>query len=459
LHETVHHHRPDGSVFPIEECEISKGLSRLVAIKDHRDFFIRKDGTFFPVSCHLEPLRGRHGGAVLEFRDITEDLRAQEALKEADRRKDEFIATLSHELRTPLTAILGWARILRLPGNDNDTVHTAIETINRSAEMQAQLIDDVLDISRITTGKVQIASNVVNVAEVAKAALETVQLAASARAIRMVSNLDAREPLVLGDANRLQQVVWNLLSNAIKFTPEGGEVRLDVRRSGSEVSVIVKDSGIGIRPDFLPHIFEPFRQAESTSTRVHGGLGLGLSIVRYLVELHGGRISAESTGNGEGSTFIVELPRLRAAAALADMATDETADAPASERRELTSLENLSVLVIDDQPDLRQYISEVLRRAGAKASDAASVREGIAAVERDAPNVVLCDIAMPHEDGFVFIEWMRKQARAIPVVAITAFGGENDEERVMAAGFASYIRKPVEPSDLSRAVAGAARRA
>lgn len=458
LHEAVHHHHPDGRSFPITDCPIDNGREELVPLQDYRDVFVRKDGTFFPVSCFVAPLSGRQRGAVLEFRDITEELRAEEALRAADRRKDEFIATLSHELRTPLTAILGWARILRMGGNDEETIRTAIETINRSAEAQAQLIDDVLDISRITTGKVEIASDVVDVAAVARGALETVRLAAAARAIAITAEFDEHELRVLGDANRLQQVIWNLLSNAIKFTPEGGEVRLSARRRGSTVAVAVTDTGIGIRSDFLPYVFETFRQAESTTTRVHGGLGLGLSIVRYLVELHGGRITAESAGEGAGSTFLVELPRLRASSAAMLNRDIEHSGEVRPGSGAITDLTGIDVLVIDDQADVRHYIGEVLRRGGATMREADSVRAAIDALENQTPDVVLCDIAMPHEDGFAFIRWIQQEARAIPVVAITAFGGETDEARARAAGFADYVRKPIEPSDLSRAVASVAGR-
>jgi PAS domain S-box-containing protein len=457
LHDVIHHQHPDGTPYPISDCAIENGRDDMVPLKDHREVFIRKDGTAFPVSCHLAPLSGRLGGAVLEFRDISEELRAQEALREADRRKDEFIATLSHELRTPLTAILGWARLLQMPDMDDETRAGAIETINRSAQAQAQLIDDVLDISRITTGKVQIASDRVDVSKVAAAAVETVKLAAAAKGVRLIPAMQSGELLVLGDANRLQQVIWNLLSNAIKFTPEGGDVRLDVVRRNGVVAIEVRDTGSGIRSDFLPHIFEPFRQAESTTTRVHGGLGLGLSIVRYLVELHGGRISAESEGDGKGATFIVELPSLRHKAA--------TRRQSAPERRETEGvsggspqLAGLSVLVIDDQQDVRDYISTVLRRQGATVRSAESVRDGIDQVTAEPPDVVLCDIAMPHEDGYAFIRWLRADSAAqqLPVIAISAFGRENEEDRVRTAGFSGFIRKPVEPEDLARAVAGAA---
>ncbi|HEX7831347.1 MAG TPA: ATP-binding protein, partial [Thermoanaerobaculia bacterium] len=399
---------------------------------------------------HVAPLSGRLAGVVVEFRDITDEVRAQEVLKEADRRKDEFIATLSHELRTPLTAILGWARILRMAGNDSETMSLGIETINRSAEVQAQLIDDVLDISRVTTGKLQIATDVVDVATVASSALDTVRLAAEAKQVRVKHQLEAKDALVLGDPNRLQQVIWNLLSNAIKFTPSGGVVELTVRRNRKNVEITVRDNGMGIRTDFLPHIFEAFRQADSATTRVHGGLGLGLSIVRYLVELHGGHITAESAGEGRGATFVVELPHLRANAASA-----EHVATPAAK----VGLDDLSLLVIDDQGDVRDFLCTALRRGGARVYEAESVQSAIAAMQNgERFDLVLCDLAMPHEDGFEFMRWMREDPAAakVPVYAITAFGREHhDEERVYEAGFAGFIRKPVEPDALLRIVAEA----
>jgi signal transduction histidine kinase len=376
-------------------------------------------------------------------------LQAQESLKEADRRKDEFIATLSHELRTPLTAILGWASMLKMGGNDEATMRAAIDTIDQSAKVQAQLIDDVLDVSRITSGKVRISSDKVNVATVAGSAIDTVRLAAAARGVRLIADFAPTDDLfILGDANRLQQIIWNLLSNAIKFTPEGGEVRLSVRDGGPHITIEVRDTGIGIKSEFLPHVFEAFRQAESTSTRVHGGLGLGLSIVRYLVELHGGQITAESEGEGTGATFTVELPRLkpRTAAPLANGVVPRGAN-----------LHGKSVLVIDDQTAVREFLAAVLRRAGADVRSAESVQQAVQAVEERLPDVILCDIAMPHEDGFAFIAWLRSMRwpRRVPVLAITAFGRPDDELRVREAGFDGYIRKPVEPDALTEAVASA----
>ena len=421
-----------------------------------------------------QPIVGDDGevaGIFVHGNDVTEQVRARnqlemqalelrlakDALQIADRRKDEFIATLSHELRTPLTAILGWARMLRMPGNDDETIATAIETINRSAEAQSQLIDDVLDISRITTGNFRIASESVDLATVAASAVETVRLAAAAKGIQLTTQLHGRDALVLGDANRLQQVLWNLLSNAIKFTPAGGEVRFTISRRGNAVIAEVEDTGMGISGEFLPHVFEPFRQANSAATRVHGGLGLGLSIVRYLVEMHGGSITAESRGEGLGSTFRVELPRLRATTLVPDPRLAAEARDDHASAIDLPDLSGLSLLVIDDQADVRDYIVAVLRRSGAEVSQAKSVEEAIVSVEAALPDLVLCDLAMPHKDGFEFVRWLREQDLETqpPVLAITAFGRENDEVRVREAGFDGYIRKPVTPEDLARAVTAA----
>ncbi|HEX6161402.1 MAG TPA: PAS domain S-box protein [Thermoanaerobaculia bacterium] len=459
LHAAVHHTHPDGRPFPISECPIDNGLRQLAPLRDYRDTFVRKDGTFFPVSCHVAPIErdGRTSGAVMEFRDITDELRAQEALRDVDRRKDEFLATLSHELRTPLTAILGWARMLNIGGLDEETMRIATRTIEESAQVQAQLIDDVLDLSRIISGKIRIQSNVVNAAQIASSAAEGVRLAAAAKHIRLEvdSGEHPEELQILGDANRLQQVIWNLLTNAIKFTPEGGAVKLFVRRRESTVVISATDSGIGIRPEFLPHVFEPFRQAEDPTTRSHGGLGLGLSIVRHLVELHGGTIRAFSEGEGRGATFTVTLPLLRHLPAEREGGDVAAAPAPL-EAQQFADLTGRSLLVVDDQQAVREFFEVVLRRSGARVRGAASVQEAIAAVREELPDTIICDIAMPDEDGYAFLQWLRADdgAGRTPVVAVTAFGRPEDRQRILEAGFDAYLRKPVEPGELTRVVAG-----
>ncbi|HEX7149885.1 MAG TPA: PAS domain S-box protein [Thermoanaerobaculia bacterium] len=448
LHFAVHHHHPDGRPYPIADCPIDNGREQLVALKDYRDVFVRKDGTFFPVSCYVAPFErdGRAAGAVLEFRDITADVRAQELLRQADRRKDEFLATLSHELRTPLTAILGWAHMLLQDRTDPELVRGGLETIEKSARLQAELIDDVLDLSRITAGKVRINSETVDIGAVATAAVEGVRLAAAAKEIDLAIESSGEPALILGDAHRLQQILWNLLTNAIKFTPRGGCVQLLIEVRERTIGVTVSDTGIGIGPDFLPHVFEPFRQAESTTTRAHGGLGLGLSIVRHLVELHGGYVRAESEGEGLGATFVIELPRLRSRGVPVESE---------SEHGLFADLCGLSVLVIDDQQAVRELLVALLQRGGAEVRAASSAAEGRERVEERVPDAILCDIAMPHEDGYSFVRWLRAQpeASAVPVIAVTAFGGAEDEQQILAADFDSYIRKPIEPTALSRVVA------
>lgn len=462
LHEAVHHHHPDGRPYPMEECPIDNGREKLVPLRDYRDVFVRKDGSFFPVSCHLAPLEreGRTSGAVLEFRDITAEMRAHEVLREADRRKDDFLATLSHELRTPLTVILGWASLLRMGSNDPETVRTAVETIDRSAHAQAQLIDDVLDLSKIVSGKIRIDSDIVDVNEVMHEAVEGVRLAAAAREITLEQQPAEGNPRILGDAGRLQQIIWNLVINAIKFTPPGGEVEVSVTCDESFVSVVVHDNGIGIAPAFLPHVFEPFRQSEASTTRVYGGLGLGLSIVRHLVELHGGHVSAESPGEGEGASFTVRLPLLRSEVRAPEGEVRKERAAVASSTG-LADLGGVTVLVLDDQQAVRDYFAAVLHKAGATARAAASVQDAIWSVQEAMPDVILCDIAMPHADGYSFIRWFRSVpwARRIPVVAVTAFGRPDDRDRVLSAGFDGYLRKPVESGALARVVAETARKA
>jgi PAS domain S-box-containing protein len=465
MHQILHHTRPDGTPFPDSECILTAHVRRGQALQDHRDTFIRRDGTFYPVSVALAPVAGGPGPGqrssqfVLEFRDITSELEAEQVLREANRRKDEFLATLSHELRTPLTAILGWARMLRIAADDPEVVRTAVETIEQSARVQAQLIDDVLDVSRITSGKVRIEPKAIDVSQIAAAAADAVRLAATARGLTFRVDtepgaLSAPSATILGDPSRLQQIIWNLLTNAIKFTNEGGQVRMSVSTSESTVTIRVRDTGIGIRPDFVPYVFEPFRQAESSTTRAYGGLGLGLSIVRYLVELHGGSIVAESEGEGRGATFTISLPRLRNVPEPDAAPEKERAGRGRTLAEQMTDLQGASVLVIDDQPSIRAYIAAVLERAHATVHTAASVREAIRVIETTRVSLVLCDIAMPDEDGFAFLHWMRagEPRKHVPVVAITAFGRNEDEEQILTSGFDGYIRKPVEPERLTRAV-------
>jgi signal transduction histidine kinase/DNA-binding response OmpR family regulator len=399
--------------------------------------------------------------------NVTDEVTARQLLESQaaeldrlNRAKDEFLATLSHELRTPLTSILGWAKLLKIQTADPAMLHTGLDSIDKSAHIQATLIDDVLDLSRIRTGKVRIDSEAIDLAAVASAALDGVQLAAQAKNIRLEQHLGEQgRTMVLGDGNRLQQVVWNLLTNAIKFTPSGGRVTVVIENRNGAATLRVSDTGIGIPPNFLRDVFESFRQVDSSSTRIYGGLGLGLSIVRHLVELHGGHVTAASEGEGHGATFVVELPLLQpnegAAAKQTARAIQESADPPSGN----PVLDDISILVIDDQEAVCVFLAAALRRCGARVRLALSVRAGIQAVEQELPDIALCDIAMPREDGFVFIEWMksRNATRSVPVLAVTAFGRPEDEQRTLSAGFSGYVRKPVDPFDLASQVAAVMR--
>ncbi len=382
-----------------------------------------------------------------------ERLRASEAaLQRANRAKDEFLATLSHELRTPMTAIMGWAQMLGEEQLDPESMRLGIDAINKGAKAQAQLIDDLLDVSRITAGKMRIDTRPMDVAPVIVAATETVRPAADAKGVKLFIDLD-EHVRVKADAHRLQQVVWNLLSNAVKFTPEGGEVHVTLRAEDHEAVIEVRDTGEGIDPAFMPHLFERFRQADSSPTRTHMGLGLGLAIVRHLVELHGGSIGAESRGPGRGATFRVRFPLLRE-----ESRPGEAAPATPS----VDALRGLRVLVVDDEEEVRKYVTTVFRSSGVDVRAASSAREALKVLGEWPADVVLTDLAMPRADGFDLLHWIRESplehVRTVPVVALTAFAMNEDRERVSDAGFQGFLAKPVEPSQLRAAVARAAAR-
>jgi signal transduction histidine kinase/CheY-like chemotaxis protein len=374
----------------------------------------------------------------------------------ANRSKDDFLATLSHELRTPLTAILGWSRVLQESEVDQRTFAGAVDAIVRSAQTQAVLVDDVLDMSRIISGKMRIRPEPVNLVDVVEAAMKTVEPAANARGVALEFQHRPGTTIVTGDPDRLQQIVWNLLSNAIKFTPRSGEVVLRLEQSGSFVRLTVRDSGKGIPRDFLPHVFEPFRQAESVTTRTHGGLGLGLAISKQLVELHGGTISASSEGEGSGATFVIELP-VCAVAKDKPMARSVPRPVPQVETDHdedaYPSLDGVRVLFVDDQEDARTLVKAILDRCAAQTTTAASVADAVDALQLEVPDVIISDIAMPGADGFDFIRHVRDVRKlTTPAIAMTAFTNPADRERMMAAGFDAYLKKPVDPVDLARQV-------
>ncbi|HEV7919662.1 MAG TPA: CHASE domain-containing protein [Thermoanaerobaculia bacterium] len=370
--------------------------------------------------------------------------RSEGELQRANQAKDEFLATLSHELRTPMTAIIGWARLLGEGDLDPETTGTAIDAIQKSSRAQAQLIDDLLDVSRITAGKMHIDPRPIELAPVVAAALDSIAPAAETKGVRLERELPPRPLVVSGDAHRLQQVLWNLMTNAVKFTPRGGSVRVSLRGDNGDAVIEVTDTGRGIDPEFLPHVFERFRQADSSMTRAYTGLGLGLAIVRHLVEMHGGSVSASSEGEGKGATFVVRLPLLSA------MPRPQESG-PASYENDV--LRNARLLIVDDEESVRNYAAAVFRISGADARIVESAREALALLDRWRPDVVITDLGMPDMDGYELLRQLRGRGLTVPVIALTAYARPEDRETAMRAGFTAYVAKPVEPEELRRLVA------
>ena len=384
-----------------------------------------------------------------------ENARLYTEAEAANRAKDEFLATLSHELRTPLTAILGWARLLRGGNLPEGAAGGALETIERNAKAQSQLIDELLDVSRIVTGKLRLDTRPVELGRVIEAAVESVRPAARAKKIRLEVELEPLGGPLIGDAGRLQQVAWNLLSNAVKFTPEGGRVGVLLRRAGAHAEVRVEDTGQGIGAEFLPHVFDRFRQADGSTTRTHGGLGLGLAIARHLVELHGGAISADSEGEGRGASFTVRLPL--AAADSVGAGPEHAPGGGVSPPVHPAALKGLRVLVVEDETDTRQMIAFALTAAGAEVKTAARAQEALDTLEGWTPDVLVSDIGMPGVDGYAFIgEVRRREADAggrLPAVALTAYAGVDARRRAISAGFQTHLAKPLDPAEMVAAVA------
>ncbi|MFT3685745.1 MAG: response regulator [Phycisphaerales bacterium] len=389
------------------------------------------------------------------LRQTLESERAARAEAErAGRMKDEFLATLSHELRTPLNAILGWTHLLRKQGANAGTVEQGLSVIDRNARLQTQLIADLLDMSRIISGKMRLDVQRVELPLVIEAALESVRPAAEAKDVRIQSVLEPIKEPIHGDPARLQQIVWNLLSNAVKFTPRGGRVQVVLARVNSHVEVTISDTGKGIKPDFLPHVFDRFRQADSSAAREHGGLGLGLAIVKQLVELHGGSVHAASEGDGKGATFSIHLPLavLHQAAHQTEKVHPRAAPLSPVDGDE-PDLAGVRVLVVDDEPDARDIVRRVLEEAGATVWAAGSAREGVEQAAAHAPDVIISDIGMPGEDGYSFIRSLRNAGHQIPAAALTAFARSEDRTRALLAGYQTHLSKPVEPSELLAAIA------
>ena len=375
---------------------------------------------------------------------------ALERERDANRVKDEFLATLSHELRTPMNAVLGWARVLRSTGADEGTRERGLESIERNARTQARLIEDLLEISRIVTGKLRLQVREVDLAAIVDTAVDIVTPAALAKRLQLTTHIDARPALTQGDPDRLQQVVWNLLSNAVKFTPPDGAVSVGLTRQDGYL-LTVQDSGPGIEPQFLPFVFDAFRQADGSATREHGGLGLGLAIARQLVEAHGGTIEAESAGSN-GAQFKVFLPSQIASSQVRSSAPDAVVD----DAVDSSLLAGIDVLVVDDDEDARLLMQMTLSRYGAAVTTVASAHEALQVIDRAVPDVVLSDIGMPHEDGYDLLRRLRarpaERGGTIPAVAVTAYASTTDRSSTQAAGYQAHVAKPFEPGDVARLV-------
>jgi signal transduction histidine kinase/CHASE1-domain containing sensor protein/CheY-like chemotaxis protein len=396
--------------------------------------------------------------AIENVRLLKLERSARETAEESNRLKDEFLATVSHELRTPLTAILGWARLLEGGGLDHQVTQQAIDTIWRNAKAQAQIVDDILDVSRIITGNLYIDLHPTEVVPVVKNAINVVRPTADAKGIRIEAQIEHTPATVAGDANRLQQVIWNLLSNAVKFTNNGGSVQVKVSQANAAVEISVTDTGQGIAREFLPYVFDRFSQADSTTTRHHGGLGLGLAIARHLVEIHGGTIRAQSRGEGEGATFTITLPLLETAVkTVGTLPGTEKSLPPAPQL-----LSGVNVLLVDDDSDTLSLMATALKRRQANVTAVSSAGEALQAIRENRPDVLVSDIAMPGEDGYGLIERVRSlengETQDIPAVAITAYAKDEDRERALSSGFQIYLAKPIELTELVSVVARAARR-
>lgn len=405
--------------------------------------------------------------AQIEERSLllsSEKLARNEA-ERANRLKDEFLATISHELRNPLNAILGWAHMMRLGKLNAANTERAIETIYRNAKSQTQLVADLLDVSRIISGKLRLDVRTVDLLSIVTAAIDSIRPAAEAKSIRLQTMLDPAAGPISGDADRLQQIVWNLLTNAVKFTPKGGRIQVKVQRINSHVEIVVSDSGIGISKEFLPYVFDRFRQADATITRTHGGLGLGLSIVHQLVGLHGGNVSVKSEGEGKGATFTITLPFV----GVVTSPPEETEAVHPTHSDELISfeglpsLQGLKVLVVDDEQDTRELIEEVLKECGSEVITSCSAADALVALQQQKPDILISDLGMPDEDGYSLISKIRalpaEQGGLIPAAALTAYARAEDRLRVLRSGFQFHLPKPVDSAELVTVVASLSGRA
>ena len=474
-----------------EEQEILSHIRRGERVDHFETIRIAKDGGRLNLSITVSPIKDSAGhvvGASKVARDITERKQAEAALRKAteeaeaanrerlflldserearsqaeraSRIKDEFLATLSHELRTPLNAVLGWVGLLQREGLPAEERKRGLNTIERNARVQAQIIEDLLDLSAIISGKVRLDVQRVDLPNVLNESIETVRPTAEAKGIHLQALVDPFAGPISGDPNRLKQVFWNLLSNAIKFTPKEGKVQVLLERVDSHLEVAIVDTGEGIAPEFLPYVFDRFQQADASTTRRHGGLGLGLAIVKQLVELHGGNVRVKSGGIGQGATFIVQLPLIAVYAEPAKGRRHPRAELHQSEPLPEVSLANVHVLIVDDDSDARDLMQRLLQLAGATVSMASSASEAMARILAERPDVLVCDIGMPGEDGYTFIRRLRSieqtQGRALPAVALSAYARSDDRTKAIRSGFQNHLAKPVEPAELLAVVSSLA---
>ncbi|MDB6011280.1 MAG: sensor hybrid histidine kinase [Gammaproteobacteria bacterium] len=472
-----------------EEVAILAKLRAGERIERYETVRMHKDGQKLDISLTVSPIRDSAGtivGAAKMAHDITARRRAERELLEREaqlsklsaeresileseraarseaerlgRMKDEFLATLSHELRTPLHAIQGWATLLRERRAKPEDFDRGLETIERNVRIQVQIVNDLLDMSRIISGKIHLEVQPLYLHDIVSHSLDAVRQSALAKEIRIQPLLDTRIGLVRGDPSRLQQVLWNLLSNAIKFTPKAGRVQVVLERVNSHAEISVEDTGIGIRPEFLPHVFDRFRQADPSTTRQHGGLGLGLSIVKNLVELHGGTVRVKSSGENQGTTFIVALPISHVRADERYPSHPQAAAPNPLDLMELPTLSNVRILVVDDESDGRAFIARILEDRGASVTCASSGQEALEALSRNHFDLLLSDIGMPDMDGFELIRRVRALDKSrtgpIPVMAITAYARAEDRQRSLLAGFHMHLAKPIEARELIASIAG-----
>jgi signal transduction histidine kinase/ActR/RegA family two-component response regulator len=442
-----------------EEIDILRADGQLITIYGYAAPIFDEDGQVVSCVAAQIDITKRKKEELERERELDTEQSLRVEAEEANRLKDEFLATVSHELRTPLNSIIGWVTMLRHSRLSEEARERALEAVERSAKSQSQLIEDLLDVSRIITGKLQLNVNPVELAAVINAAIETVRPAAEAKGIELRMLLDRQTAPVSGDYDRLQQVVWNILSNAIKFTPSGGKVKVALKGGDSHVEIIVSDTGKGIRQDFLPFVFDRFRQADGSITRHFAGLGLGLAIARHLVELHGGTVRVESEGEGKGATFTVRLPVMNLPE-FDEGSMISNLRVKKESKPHYPLLNDKRILVVDDEEDTRAILKMVFENCQATVETAASSNEALEKVKEWQPDIIISDIGMPEEDGYSFMRKVRSWEREtepehlqIPAIALTAYARAEDRQKSLDSGFQAHVSKPVEPVELTKLIA------